>query len=209
MALLNIIETYVRYNNKRLVAGKGCEAAILMPFLLIDAQNVIFAEYVNTLNLQHSAKRMRSNWADCYRRFNSRFFAAFSDDQKAEIVEKMVELYDFANNEIEMLRVSIMNHFMKYDLETRLTVSAIVCCNHLIQCAQAFWSMKYKKSFFVKDQNPNLIGMETWSLKLLNEYVKGRIERIDKKIDLGDFEDVAKSSRMLVNKIVAFCEKWE
>lgn len=120
-----------------------------------------------------------------------------------------MELYDFANNEIEMLRVSIMNHFMKYDLETRLSVSAIVCCNHLIQCAQAFWSMKYKKSFLVKDHNSDLIGMETWSLKLLNEYVKGRIERIDKKIDLGDFEDVAKSSRMLVNKIVAFCEKWE
>lgn len=209
MALKDILTSYIEYNGKTVTAWRGGEAAPLMPFMLLDTQNILFQEYVLPLPLKHASKNMLNQWKQHYARFNKAFFDAFPEEQKEEIVEKMIELYDYAHDDIEIFRISIMNHFMKYDIEIRQVVAAIVCCNHLAQCAQAFWDMTHRKNHLSAQPNTHIEGISVWSMKLLNEYAKGRIERVSKDIDLGDFDDVAMSSKKLIKRIAEFCTTWK
>lgn len=200
----NLLDTYLNYHNLML---KSCtndpiqrDGMPFMPMLLMDAMNILYVEYVAPLPLKHREKQLRRRWHESYTHFISEFFLPFDDDQKCEICDLMNDFEDAIHNEVEMFRVTVMSKFMKYDTDVRLTLSAILACNALAQSAQILYYAQRKK------YNSYITSVEAWSLKLLNEYANGRIDRSAHQSDLNEFQDVGLANRRLCKAIIGFAK---
>ena len=174
-----------------------------MPMLLMDAMNMLYDEYIAPLPLRHEQKRLRSWWHEAYMQFVAQAFMPFDDDQKDELVTKMLEFEDDIHDEVEMFRVASMNHFMVYDTDVRITLSAILACNALAQSAQILYKAQHRK------ENKSIALCEQWSLKLLNKYGDNVLDRSVRQIDLNSHQDTMLASKKMCSAVVKFAEKWK
>ena len=172
-----------------------------MPMLLMDAMNLLYEEYIAPLPLKHREKHLRTQWHEAYKHYISQEFMAFDDDQKCEICELMNDFEEYINNEVEMFRVASMSKFMSYDTDIRITLSAILACNALAQSAQILYKAQRRK------ENPYIASVESWSLKILNEYADKRIDRSVGQVDLNQYQDLNIASRKLCGKVVEFAKR--
>lgn len=138
--------------------------------------------------------------------FSHRFMSVFSEDEQFDVCEIMDSFSDFIHNDVEIFRVSIMRQLMKYDLETRVVLSAIIACNHLLQSAQVIWGYNFQDGRGRRDVNDHIRNMEHLSMEFLNEYVKGRKVYSD-TIALDTLPEVAKASKALCKRMVAFLDQ--
>ena len=200
----NLLETYLDYHNLMLKSNTNDpiqrDGMPFMPMLLMDAMNILYVEYIAPLPLRHREKQLRTRWHDAYTHFISEFFLPFDDDQKGEICDLMNDFESAIHNEVEMFRVTVMGKFMKYDTDVRLTLSTILACNALAQSAQILYYAQRKK------YNSHIASVEAWSLKLLNEYANGRIDRSAQHSDLNEFQDVGLANRRLCKSIINFAK---
>lgn len=174
-----------------------------MPMLLMDAMNLLYEEYIAPLPLRHAEKQLRTRWHDAYKHYISQEFLPFSDDQKCEICELMDDFEEHINNEVELFRVASMDKFMQYDTDIRITLSAILACNALAQIAQILYNAQRKR------ENSYIASVESWSLKLLNEYADKKIDRSATQVDLNKFQDLNIASRNMCKAIVDFASVCE
>jgi hypothetical protein len=166
----------------------------------MDAMNILYTEYVKPLPLKHKEKQIRSRWHDAYQKFISYELRAFDIDQLCELCDIMNNFEAHIHNDIEKFRVACMDRFMKYDLETRLTLSAILASNALAQSAQILHKAQRGKV------NDNIETSCVWSLKLLNEYADKRLDRSALCVDLNEFQEINLASRRMCRSIIAFAE---
>jgi hypothetical protein len=172
-----------------------------MPMLLMDSMKLLYEDYIEPLSLQHQEKYLRKRWYEAYKHYIKHEFEAFNDVQKAEICDLMNDLDEYIHNDLETLRVTIMNHFMSYDFDTRLVVSTALTCNILAQSAQILWKATRMKF------NTDINSVEVWSLKFLNEYADKRIDRSVKVTDLNQFIDVKNMVQQFCNRIIEFSDR--
>lgn len=174
-----------------------------MPMLLMDAMNLLYEEYIAPMPLRHKQKHLRTQWHEAYKHYISQEFLPFNDDQKCEIVELMNDFEEHINNEVEMFRVASMSKFMQYDTDIRITLSAILACNALAQSAQILHKAQRRR------ENSHIASVESWSLKLLNEYADKKIDRSATQVDLNQFQDLNIASRNMCKAVVDFARRCE
>lgn len=198
----SLLDTYLTYHNLTLRSTTSQEpkrdGMPFMPMLLMDAMNLLYEEYIAPMPLRHKQKHLRTQWHEAYKHYIKQEFLPFSDDQKCEICELMNEFEEHINNEVEMFRVASMSKFMSYDTDIRITLSAILACNALAQSAQILYKAQRRK------ENAYIASVESWSLKLLNEYADKKIDRSATQVDLNKFQDLNIASRKLCGKVVDF-----
>lgn len=201
----SLLDTYLSYHNLVLRSTTSQEpkrdGMPFMPMLLMDAMNLLYEEYIAPLPLKHREKHLRTQWHEAYKHYISQEFMAFDDDQKCEICELMNDFEEYINNEVEMFRVASMSKFMSYDTDIRITLSAILACNALAQSAQILYKAQRRK------ENPYIASVESWSLKILNEYADKRIDRSVGQVDLNQYQDLNIASRKLCGKVVEFAKR--
>ena len=169
-----------------------------MPMLLMDAMNLLYEEYIAPLPLRHAEKQLRTRWHEAYKHYINQEFMAFDDDQKCEICDMMNDFEEHIHNEVDMFRVASMGKFMQYDTDIRITLSAILACNALAQSAQIIYKAQRKR------ENAYIASVESWSLKLLNEYADKKIDRSATQVDLNQFQDLNIASRNMCKAVVDF-----
>ena len=204
----SLLDTYLDYHNLTILPRKGAkepkrDGMTFMPMLLMDAMNMLYDEYIAPLPLRHEQKRLRSWWHEAYMQFVAQAFMPFDDDQKDELVTKMLEFEDDIHNEVEMFRVASMNHFMEYDTDARITLSAILACNALAQSAQILYKAQHRK------EDKGIALCEQWSLKLLNKYGDDVLDRTVRSIDLNTHQDTMLASKKMCGAVVKFAEGWK
>ena len=201
----SLLDTYLDYHNLTLRSTTSeppkRDGMPFMPMLLMDAMNMLYEEYIAPLPLKHKEKQLRTRWHEAYKHFINQEFMAFDDDQKCEICELMNDFEEYINNEVEMFRVASMSKFMSYDTDIRITLSAILACNALAQSAQILYKAQRRK------ENPYIASVESWSLKILNEYADKRIDRSVGQVDLNQYQDLNIASRKLCGKVVEFAKR--
>ena len=202
-----LLDTYLDYHNLTLKSKNDepikRDGMPFMPMLLMDAMNLLYEDYVKPLPFKHRQKQLRSRWHLAYTYYVTEEFMAFNDDEKSEICDLMDKFDDYIHNKIEMFRVATMSRFMQYDLEIRLTLSAILACNALAQSAQILYKAQRKKI------NPHIQSIEIWSHKLLNEYASNNINRATKENNLNEFQDIISANKNLCKSIIEFAQKCE
>lgn len=204
----NLLDTYLSYHNFELRPMKGQKVAnrdgmAFMPLFLLDAMNILYTEYIAPLPLKHKEKQLRTRMHDAYLHFVKQEFMAFDDDQKCEICDMMDAFEQHIHNEVEMFRVASMGKFMQYDTDIRITLSAILACNALAQSAQILYKAQRKR------ENSYIASVESWSLKLLNEYADKKIDRSATQVDLNQFQDLNIASRNMCKAVVDFARGCE
>ena len=204
----SLLDTYLTYHNLTILPRKGAkeprrDGMPFMPMLLMDAMNMLYDEYIAPLPLRHEQKRLRSWWHEAYMQFVAQAFMPFDDDQKDELVTKMLEFEDDIHDEVEMFRVASMNHFMGYDTDIRITLSAILACNALAQSAQILYKAQHRK------ENKSIALCEQWSSKLLDKYGDDVLDRTVRQIDINSHQDTMLASKKMCSAVVKFAEKWK
>lgn len=198
----SLLDTYLTYHNLTLRSTTSQEpkrdGMPFMPMLLMDAMNLLYEEYIAPMPLRHKQKHLRTQWHEAYKHYINQEFLPFSDDQKCEICELMDDFEEHINNEVELFRVASMDKFMQYDTDIRITLSAILACNALAQIAQILYNAQRKR------ENSYIASVESWSLKLLNEYADKKIDRSATQVDLNKFQDLNIASRKMCGKVVDF-----
>ena len=198
----SLLDTYLTYHNLTLRSTTNeppkRDGMPFMPMLLVDAMNLLYEEYIAPMPLRHKQKHLRTQWHEAYKHYIRQEFMAFDDDQKCEIVELMNDFEEHINNEVEMFRVASMGKFMQYDTDIRITLSAILACNALAQSAQILYKAQRKR------ENSYIASVESWSLKLLNEYADKKIDRSATQVDLNKFQDLNIASRNMCKAVVDF-----
>lgn len=202
-----LMDTFIEKNHLRLVRGdKEHSSPLLLPYLMVDGMYCLYFEHIAELNVRHRLKHLKTQWETNYRRFLSKFMCVFSEDELVDLCDIMNDFSDFIHNDVEILRVAIMRQLDKYDLETRKTLSAVIACNHLLQSAQVIWGYNFQDGRGRKDVNDHIRNMEHLSMEFLNEFIKGR-RVYSESIALDTLPEVAKASKALCKKMVAFLDK--
>lgn len=202
----SLLDTYLDYHNLTILPRKGTkeprrDGMPFMPMLLMDAMNMLYDEYVAPLPLRHEQKRLRSWWHEAYMQFVAQAFMPFNDGQKDELVTKMLEFEDEIHDDVEMFRVASMNHFMAYDTDIRIALSAILACNALAQSAQILYKAQHRK------ENKSIALCEQWSSKLLDKYGDDVLDRTVRQIDLNSHQDTMLASKKMCSAVIKFAEK--
>ena len=197
----SLLDTYLTYHNLVLRSTTSeppkRDGMPFMPMLLMDAMNLLYEEYIAPMPLRHKEKQLRTRWHEAYTHIISQEFKADDDDQKCVLCDRMNELEEAIHNEVEMFRVASMNHFMNYDLDVRLTLSAILSCNILAQSAEYIWNALRGH----KNANQYINSVVIWSHELLSVYGDKVLDRTQKKIDLNTFNDLHLAVNKLCNAI--------
>lgn len=203
----SLLDTYLTYHNLTLRSTTSQEpkrdGMPFMPMLLMDAMNLLYEEYIAPMPLRHKQKHLRTQWHEAYKHYINQEFLPFSDDQKCEIVELMDDFEEHINNEVELFRVTVMSKFMQYDTDIRITLSAILACNALAQSAHILYKAQRRR------ENTYIASVESWSLKLLNEYADKKIDRSATQVDLNKFQDLNIASRNMCKAVVDFARGCE
>lgn len=204
----SLLDTYLTYHKLAILSGSEYDCVPLMPYMLMDAMNLIYDDYIKPLDLKHNLKHLRKQWHDAYLRLTSDFFRCFNVEQQSEVVEIMDNLSEHIHNEVELLRVAVMNHFMNVDASTRVTMSAILACNHLAQSAQILWKWVRRSNRGNKLPNPHIAIVENVSLRLFDEYAK--LSKVDAQapVDLSNIETISNASHNLCKAIADFSRTW-
>ena len=199
---MNIAQSYIQHKGWRI--NKSQDERLMAPFIIADSAYIIYEDYIKPLKLKFHYKKAIDNFMRCYSALNKEFFSAFSPEEVDYVVEKMDELHTAIYNDIEFMRISIINHFPQYSLEVRKNIASFTVLLHLTQCARILYGQLFKVSTYdglMPLRNKNLEGMMSYADDLFDKYTKANAPA-SKGVDLNDIPDIASTSRDLCRKIM-------
>lgn len=195
--ITELINSYLKYNNLKIINRNNNNAELFLPFLLIDAQYSLSIEHVAKLDLKFSEKRYRNLWFNATNSFNKQFFNAFDSNQQALIVDVMDSFISHISNSVMLLKVATMNRFMDYDSELRTILSDTLACNILAQSAQFVYKRIHQgESSLIK-------SIENNSELFLTTYGNGKVNKCDKE-SLSSFKPLIDAVNQLIKNISNF-----
>lgn len=142
MTKKELINAYLSSVGKRWVQGNSSEP--LLPFLLGDAIYMIYNQDIAPLKLRQEEKRLRTDWATNYTRFNRPFFAAIGVDNQEQVTDLMDDFEGYIGNEIMMLRSELMLLLQEVPFERRGPIVSALLCHVLAQAAQLAYGNVYR-----------------------------------------------------------------
>lgn len=143
MTQREITEKWLRSIGRHLEGGtrKGDDLAAILPFLILDIFYDYYRKGVALREYRQEKKQLKQRMAAAYNSLNGRFFAAFNDDERDEVIDIMDSLEDYVANDVTIAETSVWNVFKNYP-ETDYLVS-LYMCNMMAKAAQAVWMVVY------------------------------------------------------------------
>ena len=129
---------------------KGDSAEPLLPFLLGDAIYAIYNADIAPLDLRHEEKKIRSDWAAHYNRFNRPFFAAVGVQDSDQVTDLMDDFEETIANDVMVLRSELMLLLQDIPFESRKPIVSALLCHVLAQAAQCAWGNVYRVATLVR-----------------------------------------------------------
>ena len=148
MTKRELINTYLASIGRTRVQGDSTEP--LLPFLLGDAIYTIYNQDIAPLDLRREEKRLRSDWAQNYTRFNRPFFAAIGGDGSDQVTDLMDDFEEAISNNVMMLRSELMLLLGDVPFDRRKPIVSALLCHVLAQAAQCAWGNVYRIASLVK-----------------------------------------------------------
>ena len=142
MTKTELINAYLRSIGRTRVQGESLEP--LLPFLLGDAIYTIYNQDIAPLELRHEEKRLRSDWAEHYTRFNRPFFSAIGVENHEQVTDLMDDFEGYIANSLMVLRSELMLLLGDVPFEQRRPIVSALLCHVLAQAAQCAWGNVYR-----------------------------------------------------------------
>ena len=158
MTKRELINTYLASIGRTRVQGDSTEP--LLPFLLGDAIYTIYNQDIAPLDLRREEKRLRSDWAQNYTRFNRPFFAAIGGEGSDQVTDLMDDFEEAISNNVMMLRSELMLLLGDVPFDRRKPIVSALLCHVLAQAAQCAWGNVYRVATFAKkDDDGNIVPL--------------------------------------------------
>lgn len=148
MTKRELINTYLSSIGRSWVQGDSAEP--LLPFLLGDAIYTIYNRDIAPLDLRQEEKRLRSDWAQNYTRFNRPFFAAIGAENHDQVTDLMDDFEEAIANDLMILRSELMLLLGDIPFDQRKPIVSALLCHVLAQAAQCAWGNVYRVATLVK-----------------------------------------------------------
>lgn len=148
MTKRELINTYLSSIGRSWVQGDSAEP--LLPFLLGDAIYTIYNRDIAPLDLRQEEKRLRSDWAQNYTRFNRPFFAAIGAENHDQVTDLMDDFEEAIANDVMILRSELMLLLGDVPFDQRKPIVSALLCHVLAQAAQFAWGNVYRVATLVK-----------------------------------------------------------
>lgn len=152
MTKRELINTYLKSIGRTRVQGDSTEP--LLPFLLGDAIYTIYNRDIAPLDLRQEEKRLRSDWAQNYTRFNRPFFAAIGVNNYDQVTDLMDDFEEAIANNVMVLRSELMLLLGDVPFDQRKPIVSAILCHVLAQAAQCAWGNVYRVATLVRREGP-------------------------------------------------------
>lgn len=152
MTKRELINTYLKSIGRTRVQGDSTEP--LLPFLLGDAIYTIYNRDIAPLDLRQEEKRLRSDWAQNYTRFNRPFFAAIGVNNYDQVTDLMDDFEQTIANDMMVLRSELMLLLGDVPFDQRKPIVSALLCHVLAQAAQCAWGNVYRVATLVRREGP-------------------------------------------------------
>lgn len=152
MTKRELINTYLHNVGRTRVQGDSTEP--LLPFLIGDAIYTIYNRDIAPLELRQEEKRLRSDWAQNYTRFNRPFFAAIGVNNYDQVTDLMDDFEEAIANNVMVLRSELMLLLGDVPFDQRKPIVSAILCHVLAQAAQCAWGNVYRVATLVRREGP-------------------------------------------------------
>ena len=198
-----IVQSYVEHKGWQ--CSNTVDESAMTPFFLADSAYLVYDERIKPLALKREMKMYAKKFIECYRAFNKDFFAAFDDEQRDYVIDKMDELHEAIAHDVEIFRMSIINYLAQFPLDVRQNVASFSACLHLTSCAFLTWRTVFRNGHSNGEamHNKALQGMLSASDMMFKAYTRQKAHSTS-VIDLNKIPDIEKSSRIVCNRIIQF-----
>lgn len=197
-----LVDSYLRHNHLKVIAGEYGAGDVLYPFLLMDLVYGIYQGEIRKVECKRELKRARGKWNEAYGLFTRSFFAAFSVEQQDEICDLMDEYEKWMEGSVMCARVAVMNAIGERDFEEQKLLSACMLCNCLSQCAQIVWGTIFKDERGRPEQNREIEEVARWSKGFGDAWME---QRGDKSvINLNGVKEVDAAMNALTRRLAHF-----
>lgn len=201
----SIVQSYIEH--KGWCCNNTVDESVLTPFFLADSAYLVYNDRIKPLPLKREMKMYAKKFIECYREFNKDFFAAFDDEQKDYVIDKMDALHEAIGHDVEIFRMSIINHLAQFPTEVRQNVASFSACLHLTSCAFLTWRTVFRNGHSNGEamHNRALQGMLSSADMMFKAYTRQKAHSTS-VIDLNKIPDIEKSSRIVCNRIIQFID---
>ena len=196
---------YIEFHHLKIVAGDNGCADIFYPFLLMDEVYSIYQKEIVPAAKTSALKHIKRRWSDAYNRFNKRFFAPYTTEQRDEIVDMMDGYSDYIHNAAMTARVAVMDAIAKdgkCPFNDQMVLSACVMCNILAQCADIVWHKIFLNRLGEGQLNLDIVGVSRYARDFADEYM--RIKGNYSYIRLNEHKGVQNAVDALVQKLLHY-----
>lgn len=142
MTKRELIDRWLRSVGRTRVQGDSLEP--LLPFLLGDVIYTLYNRDIAPLELRQMEKKLRSDWAENYNRFNRPFFAAVGGEGGEQVTDLMDDFEAYIANSVTVLRSELSLLLQDVPFERRAPIVSALLCHVLAQAAQLAWGNVYR-----------------------------------------------------------------
>ena len=204
VSVREIVESYLRHNHLKVIAGEYGAGDVLYPFLLMDLVYGIYQGEIRKVECKRELKRARGKWNEAYGLFTRSFFAAFSVEQQDEICDLMDEYEKWMGNSLMVVRVAVMDAIGdRVGVKEQRVLSACQMCNILAQCAQIVFGTIFKDEMRRARKSREIEEVRIAARQFSDEYAK-ECGLKDVYIDLNKDKKVNAAVDAMLKKLTAF-----
>lgn len=198
-----LIASFMRHEGKTYVTTNRNDLTPLLPFFILDSAYLIYQKEVLPLQCSHRAKFWKDEWKRAYGLLNRSFFAAFSDEQRDSIIDRMDDMAEYLEDAIADTLGRVSTFLIgKAPEEKRGVVASCLVCNILAQDAAIVWEQVYTDAKGHPLKNSFIEKITRASSKFLNSYSPP-----DERIRCNDDEGIDASTIRLQTRIVEWLKK--
>lgn len=207
--LNHLVSSYMSANKLSLISG-DVNPNLILPFLAMDAMQVIKSEVEESFEFKGQSKKYYSLWSKGYAEFNKAFFRGLNDEDTETVIGIMDDYYSYLEKDMTVFVFSVAKALEDCPSTLiKITAAKILLCNSLAQISQIVYKCTHMSRSRVngvvkEDRNEYIAQVEKWTWALLIEMLKPYTKKDRAKLDLMQFSSIRDSVVVLTDKAVEF-----
>lgn len=148
MTNTELIEPYFKSIGLKFISEDEDSIEPVAVFVLQDYIYQVFNRDIKNIPLKFQAKKIQSDWHKANVQQFTKFFNRLDEERRDRIISLMDDFETSLHNDIEMMRLKVLDCLPVEDEDVQKAVASLQLCNILAQISQMHWEGIVKGSRF-------------------------------------------------------------
>lgn len=149
MTNTELIEPYFKSIGFKFISEDENSIEPVAVFILQDYIYQVFNRDIKNIPLKFQAKKIQTDWHKANVQQFTKFFDRLDEERRDRIISLMDDFEVSLHNDIEMMRLKILDCLPVEDEDVQKAVASLQLCNILAQISQMHWEGMVKGSRFL------------------------------------------------------------